>query len=234
MLDRLLKLFSSRPQRAPDAPGAVAHWASSRFLQYRSAAPHRFEIVGRLHERALRAECANSSRPYILGLELRARVDLELPPAGHVILLSKGLLRTLEAQADALYDHAEGGAHKRLQHLPEELRWLNQFSDATWPGPGDAFWRRYAVLGDAPELARRWLDDEAQAFLLAGDNEAAVQVPVMIALLRGKCYLRLQVNPSAQEADALLALELLDHLSARALELAARSGALHGSLSNPG
>ena len=218
----------------PDATGPVAHWASDRFLQYRAQAPLRFEVAGRLHERALRVECAPSSRAYISGLELRARLDLELPPAGHVIVLSRALLRTLEAQAEAHYDHARGDA-SRGRDMPEELRWLRLFGDTTWKGPGDAFWQRYAVLSDAQELARRWIDDEAQAFLLAGDSEAAREVPVLVALMRGKCFLRLQVNPRAQEADALLALELLEYLGERALTLAARSGTTNGdSVSSPG
>lgn len=234
MFDRLLQFFRPRRPQAPDTTGPVARWASDRFLQYRAQAPLRFEITGRLHERSLRVECAPSSRDYITGLELRARLDLGLPPAGHVIVLSRALLRTLEAQAEAHYDHARGDTH-RGRDMPEELRWLRLFGDTTWKGPGDAFWQRYAVLSDAPELARRWIDDEAQAFLLAGDSEAAREVPVLVALMRGKCLLRLQVNPRAQEADALLALELLEYVGERALMLASRSGATGDDpVSNPG
>lgn len=225
MFERLRHALS-RPSARSATDDPVARWASARFLSHHATAVHQFEVSGQLHERAFRAECTASSRPYIVGLELRARVDLNLPPAGHVILMSRPLLRALEAQADALYDHATDHVKTRQQQVPEELRWLSLFRDARWSGPTERFWQRYAVLGDAPELARRWLDDEAQDFLLTGDSEAAAQVPVLVALMRGKCYLRLQVNPHAQGADALLALELLDHLSARALHLAARSGAI--------
>ena len=225
MFERLRHAFS-RASTAPAEAGPVGHWASSRFLQFHSTGPHQFQLSGRVLEREWRAECKASSRPYIQGLELRVRVDLALPPAGSVILMSRSLLRTLEAQADALYDHAVDDGLGRTRELPEELRWLRLYQDARWSGPVERFWQRYAVLSDAPDLARRWLDGEAQEFLLAGDSEAAAQVPLLVSLVRGKCYLRLQVNPHAQGEDALLALELLEYLSERALVLAARSGAL--------
>ena len=78
------------------------------------------------------------------------------------------------------------------------------------------------------------VQDPALDYLLTGTSEKAAQVPVLVMLMRGRCYLRLQVNPHAQGADALLALELLAHLSERALKLAARSGVLDSSLSTPG
>jgi len=233
MLERLLTFLHPKPRNTAPAKGAVAHWASTRFLQHRSPGPFQFEIIGRLHERALRVECATSSRPYILGLELRARLDLELPPAGHVVVLSRALLRTLQTQAKA----RDGAAHgrKRIDEKPEELRWLKLFEETRWAGPDEAFWGRYAVLSDASGLACRWIDDEARTYLMAGDSEAAAQVPLMVALMRGKCYLRLQINPHAEEADALLALELLEYLGERALALAARSAESgRGPVSNRG
>lgn len=234
MLDRIRQLFGRKPVSVPSDRGAVARWATARYLQYRGHEVLRFEVAGQLHERALRVECGPSTRSFITGLELRARLDLRLPPAGHVIVLSRSLLRTLEVQAESREDQrARAPSHGREE--PEELRWLRLFQDTTWKGPGDGFWQRYAVLSDAPELARRWIDDEAQDFLLTGDSEAARQVPVMLALMRGKCLLRLQVNPLAQEVDALLALELLEYLGERALALANRSAESgRGPLSNPG
>ena len=83
------------------------------------------------------------------------------------------------------------------------------------------------VLSDASELARRWLNADAIEFLTLGNSDSAARVPLLIALMRGKCYLRLQVNPHAREADTLLALELLEHLIGRALKLAGRNSAPH-------
>lgn len=233
MFERLRKALSHQP---PAAGGAdpVARWATSQFLRHRVVGPHQFEITGHWKDRPFRAECVGTPRPYISGLELRARVDLGLPPAGHVIVMSRVVKAALEAQADGLYRDAVGGLQTTARELPQEVRWLSMFRSAQWKGVDERFWHRYAVLTDATELARRWLDNEALEYLMAGTSDAAAQVPVLVMLMRGRCYLRLQINPHAQGADAALALELLVHLSERALRLAARSGVLDDSLSSPG
>lgn len=233
MFQRFRQMLSSRPPAEGDG-GAVAHWATGQFLQHRVLGPHQFDVSGRLHDRAFRAECLASSRFYINGLELRARVDLGLPPSGHVMVMSRVVRTALEAQADKIYQRSVDTAQTAAHELPEEVRWLSLFRSTQWKGVDERFWSRYAVLTDAPELAQRWLDSEALDYLMAGTSDAAAQVPVLAMLMRGRCYLRVQINPHAQGADALLALELLTHLSERALHLAARSGVLDGSLSSPG
>lgn len=234
MFERLRNALSRRPVQRP-GNDPVAHWAMGHFLRHQSLGQGRFEVSGQLHERRFQAECGPSSRAYIQGLELRARVDLGLPPVGHVIVMSQVVRTALEVQADGLYRQAVNALQTSAQALPEEVRWLSMFRAVRWRGPDERFWQAYAVLSDAAELAQRWLDDEALDYLLTGTSEKAAQVPVLVMLARGRCYLRLQVNPHAQGADALLALELLEHLSERALLLAGRSGAAEGEpLNNPG
>lgn len=233
MFKRLRHFLPHRPP-GPGPADPVARWATGLFLQHRVLGPHQFDVSGRLHERLFRAECLASSRSYINGLELRARVDLGLPPSGHVIVMSRVVRTALETQADKIYQRSVDPVQTSSHDLPEEVRWLSMFRSAQWKGVDERFWSRYAVLTDAPELAQRWLDSEALDYLMAGTSDAAAQVPVLVMLMRGRCYLRLQVNPHAQGADALLALELLAHLSERALKLAARSGVLDSSLSTPG
>lgn len=223
MFDRF-KNALRRPATNPTQDDPVARWASSHFLSYTRLAPGQFEASGLLLERSFRAECKLSSRTYIQGLELRARVDLDLPPVGHVIVMSGVVRKGLEKQANKLYEGAVENVQTSAKNFPEEVRWLSLFREAIWQGPPQQFWERYSVLTDAPELARRWLDQDALDFLMAGTSEAAAAVPVLVMLMRGRCYLRLQVNPLAEGADALLALELLEHLSTRAIQLAGRSG----------
>ena len=223
------------PRRPPAGGGADpgAWWATALFLRHRAMGAHLVRVAGRLHDRPFQAECLASSRSYIAGLELRARVDLGLPPAGHVIVMTRVVKAGLEAQADTIYRQAVDDVQTSAHELPQEVRWLSMFRSTQWKGLSEHFWSRYAVLTDAPELAQLWLDSEALEYLMAGTSEAAAQVPVLVMLMRGRCYLRLQVNPHAQGADALLALELLTHLSERALRLAERSGAQDDTLSNP-
>lgn len=224
----LIDLYHRLRDFLPRSPAAsrdidvVSRWASARFLGFRRLAAHQFELHGLLHDRSWRVECKPSAKPYITGLELRARIDLALPPGGHVVLLSRTLLQQLESQASALYDHAVADLQTQAKAMPEELRLL-QYREVRWLGAPESFWQRYAVLSDAPGLARRWLDAEAQGILLVGDSPAAAQVPLLVMLTRGKCYLRLQVNPHARDSDSLLALDLLEQLSGRALALAARA-----------
>lgn len=210
MFDRIRQLWKkSLPSEPLD--GAVSRWASSQFLRHRMGDGGTYVIEGRLQEREFRAECGPSRRPYISGMEFRARVDLALPPVGRVVLMSRAVassLRRLDEQETL------------PRGLEEEVAWLTQLKEARWDGPDQTFWNCYIVRADEPELAKRWLNDEAISFLTLGDSEVAARVPMMVALMRGKCYLRLEVNPRAEEADTLLALELLEQLVDRALALA--------------
>lgn len=52
-------------------------------------------------------------------------------------------------------------------------------------------------------------------------------------LMRGKCYLRVQVSPHLQRADAVLAPGLLERLGAQAMQLAGLSPPLP-AISNRG
>lgn len=222
MFDRIRNAFHREPPggRQEDA---VGRWATRNFLSHTASSGGAFSISGLLHGKPFRAECGASSRDYIEGLELRARVELDLPRAGHVIVMSRAVKRSLEKQANALYAAATDSLQTSARELPEEVRWLTLFRDAGWAGPPPDFWNRYAVLTDAVDLARRWLDDEAMDYLMAGASETAAAVPVMLMLVRGKANLRLQVNPHAKGADAALALELLEYLSAKALMLGSRA-----------
>ena len=63
--------------------------------------------------------------------------------------------------------------------------------------PPEAFWARYAVLADARENALAWVDDHLVEQLMSWPEPApGPQVPFMIVLLRGKCYLRMQYQPA--------------------------------------
>lgn len=216
MFERFKKAFRQRPASPPlDSP--VSRWATSQFLHMRPGDTGQFSIEGQLLDRPFRAECGPSSRPYIVGMELRVKVDLQLPPFGQVVVMSR-------AVRDALA-RMESAAPQPAEQRVDEKGWLEELKATQWSGPPETFWARYAVLSDAAELARRWLNAEAIDFLTQGNSEAAARVPLLIALMRGKCYLRLQVNPHARDADTLLALELLEHLIGRALKLAGRNSA---------
>lgn len=226
MLERIKHALKRRTTASP-VIDPVVHWATQRVLSHHTPAPGQFEIEGLLLRRPFRAECGESSRPYILGQELRARLDLGLPHAGHVIVMSRVVRQALEKQANALYADAVDSVRTRGQVLPEEVRWLGLFRQGIWAGPHPLFWERYAVLSDSADLAKQWLDNEAVDGLLTGTNEGVVTPPLLVTLMRGKCSLRVQVNPQAHGADALQALNTLEHLGASALRLAGHTAGGH-------
>lgn len=218
MFDRIRQFLGQRSAIAP-VDSLVSRWATSQFLRHQPGENGRFSIYGELQGCPFRAECGPSSRPYIQGLELRIRVNLDLPPVGNVVLMSRVVRNALASSAGP-----GGSGTNDPTGFQEEGRWLTQLVQTRWSGPPEGFWDSYEVRSDAPDLAQRWLDSNAIDYLTLGSSEAAARVPVVVCLIRGKCYLRMQVNSQAREADTLLALELLEHLSLRALKLASRSG----------
>jgi hypothetical protein len=216
MFQRFKNVFRSQPSSTP-SDNPVSRWATSQFLHLKPGEAGQFSIQGQLLERPFRAECGPTSRPYIEGSELRVKVDLELPPFGRVVVMSRAVRDSLASLGD--------GQALAPGTLADERRWLTELRETRWPNPPESFWERYVVLSDAPELAQRWLNADAIDFLTLGNSDLAARVPLLVALMRGKCYLRLQVNPHARDADTLLALELLEHLIDRALSLAGRSKA---------
>jgi hypothetical protein len=218
MFERLKTAFSSRVA-AGDADEGLAQWAHERLLNHMPLLGGAYAIGGRLLDRPFRAECIASSRAYIQGMELMAKADLGLTPEVSVIVMNRALKRRLEVLANELYAEVTDALQTTARALPEEVRWLSMYRDAGWPGPDDAFWGRYAVLTDAPDMARQWLDDESIGMLMDWPAEPGGDAPRLFMLTRGKTYLRMQAGPPGDSTPALHALDIFEHLSGRALQL---------------
>lgn len=203
----------------PEQGDALAQWAADRLMSHLPMLGGTYALGGRLLDRPFRAECTTAHRDYIQGMELLAKADLDLSHEMHVVLLNRPLKRTLELKAHGRAADGGSGAQAPDKTLPEELRWLGMFRDAGWPGPPDAFWARYAVLTDAPELALRWLDSASIGMLMDWPAEVTAETPVMFMLMRGKAYLRMQIDRPDDRSAALHALDLFEHLCGRALQL---------------
>jgi hypothetical protein len=77
------------------------------------------------------------------------------------------------------------------------MRWLAMYDEIGWEGVSDQFWGRYAVLSDKRENALAWVEEPLVNLILDWPQPApGAQVPFMIVLLRGKCYLRMQYLPA--------------------------------------
>jgi hypothetical protein len=76
------------------------------------------------------------------------------------------------------------------------MRWLAMYDEIGWEGARSDFWTRFAVLADTREHAMAWVDNALVELLMSWPQPApGPQVPFMVVLLRGKCYLRMQYVP---------------------------------------
>jgi hypothetical protein len=203
-----------------DPSSPLAQWASSQGLAFKPLFGGAYTMMGSWQGRSVRIECGAPSRPYLKGMELMARADLGLVTSSGVVLMNRSLKRTLEQEATALYASYTDDLRTSAAMLPEEIRWLAMYRDAGWAGPDEAFWERYAVLTDTTETARDWIDEGAQERLMNWPGDAAaLTTPVLFMLLRGKTYLRLQIDQTRDTATVLHALDVFLHLSVQASAL---------------
>jgi len=208
-----------RPAAPVPANGeGLAQWAVDRMLSQHRLSNGATVVEGLLLERPFQAGCAPSSRPYIVGVELMARADLGLRDDVNIIVMHRALKRALEKAANHTYADATA-AHRAM---PEELVWLSMYRDAGWPGPTPDFWARYCVLTDNLESAREWLDADAIECLCDAPTALRPVTPFLIALTRGKVYLRLQMEAVDDGVVSHHALDTLEQLSARAKKLFGR------------
>lgn len=206
MFDRLKKAFHrDARERGEGVPahagyGPVSEWAASRGMSFSSGAlGNTMAMQGKVGGRTWRMELGRPSRDYISGEELRARAELGVNDDVGAMIINRPLKDALERRAYSMItDTLQTTADPRL---PEEMRWLAMYDEIGWEGPPEAFWARYAVLADTRENALAWVDDGLVEQLMSWPDPApAPQVPFMIVLLRGKCYLRMQHAPADMAA----------------------------------
>ena len=217
-LKRALKPAEAHPAQAD----GLARWAVDRMLSHRRLSNGATVAEGLLLDRPLQAGCAPSSRPYIVGVELMARAELGLRSDVNIIVMHRTLKRALEKAAGHVYTDAVSQVQTTDKPLPEELMWLSMYRDAGWPGPTPDFWARYCVLTDSVEAGREWLDGDAIESLCGAPAELRPVTPFLIALTRGKTYLRLQMEAPDDGLVSHYALDTLEQFSARALKLFGR------------
>ena len=200
MFDRLKKVFGTPADKslghAVATPDAVSMWASAQGFAYSSMGEGKgFSMTGQVGNCAWRLERGRSSRDYIRGEELRARAELKVDEDVAVLIMNRALKEVLEKQAYQLYtDTLQTTADPKL---PEEMRWLAMYREVGWDSLGPAFWARYSVLTDKRAHALAWLDQNLAELLMSWPEPAPdAHVPLVLMLLRGKGYLRMQYTPA--------------------------------------
>ena len=203
MFDRIRKVFQ-RERKERDGEGAssfssygpLSEWAASRGMSFSTGAlGHTVSMHGKVGGHPWRMELGKPTRDFISGEELRARAELGVFDDLGAMIINRPLKDALERRAYSMItDTLQTTADPRL---PEEMRWLAMYDEIGWEGVPESFWARYAVLADQREHALAWVDDTLVNLLLGWPSPApGAQVPFMIVLLRGRCYLRMQYQPA--------------------------------------
>ena len=221
MFARLKKALSSAVIETDTTDGLSA-WGVSRMLSRHRLAGGATVIEGLLLERPFKAGCAPSSRSYITGVELMARAELGLREDVNIIVMHRALKRALDKVADGVFSEAVDGVRTTAMPLPEEIAWLSMYRDVGWPGPTPDFWARYSVLTDSLEAAREWVDADAIEALCASPAALRPMTPFLMAVTRGKLYLRLQLEAPDDGAVSHHVLDTFEQVGGRALQLFGR------------
>jgi hypothetical protein len=193
MFDRVKTLFSSQ-QRRDDALSA---WASAHRLSFQVTNGGQGMLVqGDVGGKPLELERGRATREYVLGDELRARVQLDLDDNIAVLVINRVLRDALEKAA---YDQYTDTLQTSVNApLTEEMRWIalyKEVEDLRW---APEFREFFCVLANDRQNALGWLTpglrDELTAWPGAG---LAPDQPFTLMLLRGKLYLRMQDHPGS-------------------------------------
>ena len=203
MFDRIRKVFQREPKEREGEPASsqmpqvpVSEWAASRGMSVSGGPPgHTVTLQGKVGGHPWRMELGPPGRDYIAGEELRARAELGLFDEVGALIINRPLREALERRAYSMItDTLQTTANSPLT---EEMRWLAMYDEVGWEGAPRKFREGYAVLAAKREHALAWVDDTLVGLLLGWPAPApGPQVPFLIVLLRGKCYLRMQYEPA--------------------------------------
>jgi hypothetical protein len=185
------RLSPQAEQGAGSTLSKVSEWASQQGLSYKDRGGNVYALEGKINGKPWKLEQGQPSRDFIKGIELRARGEMGVNEDVAVLIMTRELKNELDKRAFSLYTDT-------LQtqvdpHLPEEMRWLSMYEEVGWEELGQVFLDRYAVLADERKNAQSWLSPELAAHLLAWPSSEP-GVPRVMMLLRGKVYLRMQIN----------------------------------------
>jgi hypothetical protein len=200
MFDRLKKAFSKEAKSQADNPpsqltGPVSEWAAMHGMSFTQDNPATVSMKGKVGGKPWRLEIGRPTRQYISGEELRARAEIGVSEDVAALVINRPLKAALERKAysmitDTLQTTAD-------PNLPEEMRWLAMFDEVGWDSLQPPFWQRYAILADQREHALAWLDTPMVEMLMNWPQPGPPpEVPFVLALMRGKCYLRMEYTPA--------------------------------------
>ena len=182
--------------------GKASEWASMQGLAYTERSGKGYQMDGQIHGKPWRLEQGKPSRDFIKGIELRARGEMGVNEDIAVMIMTRSLKNELDKRAFSLYTDT---LQTQIDpHLPEEMRWLSMYEEVGWEELGQSFLDQYAILADTRVHATQWIKPELASLLQAWPSREP-DVPRVLMVLRGKVYLRMQINegdiPSLEHAS---------------------------------
>jgi len=216
MLDAIKSLIERATRRAE--ADAIAGWARrSGYVHKREKEGDGFAVEGSFDGTPWRLEWGRPQRRYIAGHELRMRMVLGVPPELQMLLMTRSLKERLASEAFALATQSNQTALD--DSVGEETRWLVVFPKVPL-GESQIVRNCYALVANHRHEGAAWLEGPlAHALERAAATWLGAQPPFLLMTLRGRLYLRLQLE-SAEEDDVAAALTLFGIAGAAARRVA--------------
>ena len=206
MLESFKRLFAARSDESERDYGDVEEWAARRGLGFKRVRGEAgFVLDGLLEGKPWRLEWGSPQRDYIVGNELRLRMELDLPSDAQMLLLARPLMDTLERKTfEEFTDNVQTQIGTKT---PEEMRWLVMFPKVNM-STLKTLRTRFGAVASAPDAGLAWLTGSlGHALEQAAGGLLRDEPPFVLMTLRGRAYLRMQLlSPDASDIAAALAL----------------------------
>jgi hypothetical protein len=192
MLDAIKRWISGGGAPAPDW-SSVSEWTQRQGLGFKRARDSEgFVIDGKFDDRPWRLEWGPPQRSYIAGHELRIRMELQLSSNLQMLLMSRPLVEALERETFERYTQS----NQTLIDVstPEETRWVAMFPKVSIDLP-KIIKQSFTAASNDTASAMAWVDPAfGQQLVHASLNLLREQPPFVLMTLRGRLYLRLQLD----------------------------------------
>lgn len=179
--------------------GDVINWAQKQGFGFKRAKDEEgFVLDGNIGGRPWRLEWGPPQRAYILGHELRLRMELQLPSTLQMLVMTRSLMESLERETFERY--TESNQTLIDVSTPEEMRWLAMFPKVNYDIP-KAVRSHYAGVAADPGYAAHWVDHEfGQQLASSAAGLLREQPPFVLMTLRGRVYMRMQLDAPTPDA----------------------------------
>jgi hypothetical protein len=192
MLDAIKRWIAGGPQRRNWHD--VSEWAHQQGHGFKRARENEgFVIDGTLGDKPWRLEWGPPQRAYIARHELRIRMELQLSSNLQMLLMTRPLMERLERETFERY--TSGNQTLIDVSTPEEMRWLAMFPKVDFTDLPKDLRQRFGGVASDGQLALHWIDASVAQPLSAVDaGVLRDDAPFVLMTLRGRLYLRLQLN----------------------------------------